>query len=101
MVAEIRSETAKVRAVIKYLSAEEGARRLADAEEMHRRDIVDRVEGAREEGRLEGFEEGLMEVMQEPVRKLLFRKMSYEEIAEITGLPIAAIMSLEKGSPSR
>ena len=94
MVAEIRSETAKVRAVIKYLSAEEGARRLADAEEMHRRDIADRVVSAREEG----LEEGERRGQQKAALQLLRRKISHDEIAAITGLSLDEIMHLENTS---
>ena len=91
MVAEIRSEVGKAWGVVRYLSADERARRLADAEEKHRRDAVDREQGAREEGHAEGRQEGL----QTAALQLLRKKMPHEEIVEITGLTIDEIRHLE------
>ena len=62
MAAQTRPAIAEAWGVVQYLSGDEEARRLAEYEEMARRDEADRQKGAykqgREEGRQEGREEG-------------------------------------------
>ena len=94
MVTEIADEEIeKAWEAIKFLSANPVARRLAEAQDMHRRDMVDRIEGGRREGR--------EEERQETILLLLSRKMSYEEIADIYGLSVDEIRHLANPSPSQ
>ena len=101
MVAKLHPMVAGVR----YLSAEEIDRRLADAEEKHRRDIEDRVQGAYEEGFKigfeKGFEKGFKIGLQKVALQFLRKKWSHEEIAEITDLSIDEIRHLESTHSSQ
>jgi predicted transposase/invertase (TIGR01784 family) len=102
MTAQTNPAIAEAWGVIKYLSADEESRRLAEYEEMARRDEADRQQGAyikgQEEGRLEGRREGLQEGRQEGiysvVKNLLRKKMPYDDIADATGLSVEEIERL-------
>ena len=102
MVSEIRPALATAWGSLKDLSADPAARRLADAEEMQRRDMVDRIEGAREEALEEGIEigreEGKLRERQKTVLQLLGLKWSHEAIADFTGMPIDQVRALENSS---
>ncbi|MDR3175944.1 MAG: Rpn family recombination-promoting nuclease/putative transposase [Desulfovibrio sp.] len=76
--------------VIQYLSADEEARRLAEYEEMARRDEADRQKGAYTKGRQEGRQEGILEV----ARKLLQEKVPVDTIAKGTGLSVDEVKLL-------
>ena len=93
MVAKLRPMVGEAWGVVRYLSTDEIARRLADAEEKHRRDAVDREQGAHEEGMLKGLRKVALQ--------LLRKKTPHEEIAEITGLSIDEIRHLENAPSSQ
>ena len=101
MAAEVHPEIEKAWEAIKFLSANPVARRLAEAQEMHRRDMVDRIEGGRQEGIVIGELRGALRERQETILLLLSRKMSYEEIADIYGLSVDEIRHLANPSPSQ
>ena len=90
MVTEIADEEIeKAWEAIKFLSANPVARRLAEAQEMHRRDMVDRIEGGREEGRQEGRQKMLA-----TASNMLQDKMEHAVIARWTGLSPGEINKL-------
>ena len=105
MAAQIHSEIEKAWEAIKFLSANPVARRLAEAQETHRRDMVDRIEGNRREAHKEGIEKGELRgelrERQKRVLQLLSRKMSHEEIADIFELSVDEIRHLANPSPSQ
>ena len=102
MLTEISDEQIeKAREAMKWLAENPAARRLADAEEMQRRDMVSRIEGAFMEGFRIGFEESILRVRQNGALKLLRRKVPHREIADVTGLSVDEIRHLENGSPSQ
>ena len=72
--------------VIQYLSADEEARRLADYEEMARRDHADRMKGA--------YKEGRQEEKLEVARNLLREKMPVDVVSRATGLSLDEIERL-------
>ena len=76
--------------VIKYLSADEETRRLAEYEEMARRDEADRQKGAYDTGRQEGRQEGIYTV----AKNLLRKKTSCEDVADATGLSLEEVKKL-------
>ncbi len=82
MIAQTRPAIATAWGVVQYLSADEEARRLAEYEEMARRDEADRQKGAYKEGRQEGRQEGILEV----ARNLLRDKMPVTVVSKATGL---------------
>ena len=86
MVTEITDEEIEMaRAAMKWLDENPVARRLAEAEEMHRRDMVDRIEGGRQEGR---------QKMLATVSNLLQDKIEHTVIARWTGLSLGEINKL-------
>ncbi len=78
MIAQTRPAIAEAWGVVQYLSADEEARRLAEYEEMARRDEADRQKGAYKEGR----QEGILEV----ARNLLQDKVPVPVVSKATGL---------------
>jgi predicted transposase/invertase (TIGR01784 family) len=102
MIAQTRPAIAEAWGVVQYLSGDEEARRLADYEEMARRDEADRQKGAYnqglQEGRQEGLQEGLQEGRQEEkleiARKLLQDKIPVDVISRGTGLSLDEINRL-------
>jgi predicted transposase/invertase (TIGR01784 family) len=90
MTAQTRPAIAEAWGVIQYLSADEEARRLADYEEMARRDEADRQKGAYKKGMEAGKQEGLHSV----VRKALRKNMDHDAIVELTGLPLEEVRRL-------
>jgi len=90
MTAQTRPAIAEAWGVIKHLSADEEARRLADYEEMARRDEVDRQKGAYNKGHEEGWGEGVHSV----AKNLLRKNMSHEDIADATGLSLEEVKKL-------
>jgi hypothetical protein len=78
MVAQTRPAIAEAWGVVQYLNGDEKARRLAEYEEMARRDEADRQKGAYKQG----FEEGLQEVMIEIAQKALLMKFPLKLLRE-------------------
>ena len=79
--------------VIKILSGDERARALAEAREKARMDLDSWLDDARYEGRLEGEQKGRLEV----ARKLLRKKMSFDDIVDATDLPLEEVKQLASG----
>ena len=102
MTAQTNPAIAEAWGVIKYLSADEETRRLADYEEMARRDEADRQKGAYsqglqeglQEGRQEGLQEGRQKGIYEVARNALLKKMPHADIADLTGLSIDEVEKL-------
>ena len=90
MAAQTNPAIAEAWGVIKYLSADEEARRLAEYEEMARRDEADRQKGAYSQGRQEGRQEEKLEI----ARHLLQEKMPYEDVVDATGLSLEEVKKL-------
>ena len=90
MTAHTSPAIAEAWGVIQYLSADEEARRLAEYEEMARRDEADRQKGAYAKGRQEGLREGVSEV----VRNALRKGMPHADIADLTGLSVDDVQRL-------
>ena len=86
MTAQTRPAIAEAWGVVQYLSADEEARRLAEYEEMARRDEADRQKGAYSKGR----QEGIYSV----AKNLLRKKMDHDAIAELTGLSLEEVKRL-------
>jgi predicted transposase/invertase (TIGR01784 family) len=91
MSAQTRPAIAEAWGVVQYLSGDEEARRLAEYEEMARRDEAARQKDAYGQGLLEGRQEGRQEEKLEIVRNALLEKMPMETIARLTGLSIEGI----------
>ena len=98
MAAQTNPAIAEAWGVIKYLSADEEARRLAEYEEMARRDEADRQKGAYSQGLQEGEVKGRQEEKLLIARNLLRQKMPYEGIAPATGLSLDEIKRLAADS---
>jgi predicted transposase/invertase (TIGR01784 family) len=90
MISQTRPAIAEAWGVVQYLSGDEEARRLAEYEEMARRDEADRQKGAYKQGRQEGRQEEKLEV----ARKLLRKKMPHDDISDATGLSLDEINRL-------
>ena len=90
--------TDKPRVYIKYLGREAAARRLAEYEEMARRDEADRQKGAYsqglQEGRQEGLQEGELKGIHRVAKNLLHKKMPYEDVVDATGLSFEEVKKL-------
>jgi predicted transposase/invertase (TIGR01784 family) len=86
MCAQTRPAINEAWGVIKSLSADEEARRLADYEEMARRDEADRQKGA--------YNKGRQEEKLEIARNLLDEKMPMDVVAKITGLSLGEVKKL-------
>ena len=109
MTAQTNPAIAEAWGIIQYLSADEEARRLAEYEEMARRDEADRQKGAYTkgkqegrqegllEGRLEGRLEGTLEGRLEVARNFLREKMPVELVAKGTGLSLEEVKQLASG----
>ncbi|MDR1242881.1 MAG: hypothetical protein LBM00_08915, partial [Deltaproteobacteria bacterium] len=106
MIAQTRPAIAEAWGVVQYLSGDEEARRLAEYEEMSRRDQADRQKGAYkqglqegrqeglQEGRQEGLQEGRQEEKLEVARNALRKKMDHNMIADLTGLSLEEVKRL-------
>ena len=98
MTAQTSPAIAEAWGVIKYLSADEETRRLAEYEEMARRDEADRQQGAYskglQEGELKGELKGRQEGINSVAKNLMRQKMPYEAISDATGLSIDEIKRL-------
>jgi predicted transposase/invertase (TIGR01784 family) len=94
MVAQTRPAIAEAWGVVQYLSGDEEARRLAEYEEMARRDEVDRRKGAYQEGLQEGRQEGLQKGLFEAAKNLLRMKMPVDDIVKATGLTLDEVKQL-------
>jgi predicted transposase/invertase (TIGR01784 family) len=98
MIAQTRPAIAKAWGVVQFLSGDEEARRLAEYEEMARRDEADRQKGAYKQGLQEGRQEGLQEGRQEEkfevARNLLREKIPAEVVSRATGLSLDEINRL-------
>ena len=79
---QTRPAIAEAWGVVQYLSADEEARRLAEYEEMARRDEADRQKGA--------FKDGLRAVG----RNMLRKNMSHADISELTGLSLEDVQRI-------
>jgi predicted transposase/invertase (TIGR01784 family) len=90
MTAQTRPAIAEAWGVIQYPSADEEARRLAEYEEMARRDEADRQKGAYSKGLQEGRQEGIYSV----ATNLLHKKMSHDDIVDATGLSLEEVKRL-------
>jgi predicted transposase/invertase (TIGR01784 family) len=86
MAAQTRPAIAEAWGVVQYLSGDEEARRLAEYEEMARRDEADRQKGAYKQGR----QAGIIEV----ARNLLQDKMPADAVSRATGLSLDEINRL-------
>jgi predicted transposase/invertase (TIGR01784 family) len=106
MIAQTRPAIAEAWGVVQYLSGDEEARRLAEYEEMARRDEADRQKGAYKQGRQEGLQEGLQEGEQkglqkgklegklEVARNLLQEELPIELVVKSTGLSLDEVQRL-------
>jgi predicted transposase/invertase (TIGR01784 family) len=90
MTAQTNPAIAEAWGVIQYLSADEETRRLAEYEEMARRDETDRQKGAYSTGRQEGLQEGIYIV----AKNLLRKKMPHKDVADATGLSLEEVEKL-------
>jgi predicted transposase/invertase (TIGR01784 family) len=86
MIAQTRPAIADAWGVVQLLSGDAEARRLAEYEEMSRRDNAARMKGAYKDGR----QEGIIEVARNALRK----NMEYGTVADLTGLPLDEIKRL-------
>jgi predicted transposase/invertase (TIGR01784 family) len=86
MIAQTRPAIAEAWGVVQYLSGDEEARRLAEYEEMSRRDDADRQKGAYKQGR----QAGIIEV----ARNLLQDKIPADAVSRATGLSLDEINRL-------
>jgi len=75
---------------IKVLSGDERARAVAEAREKARMDLDSWLGDARFEGRQEGRQEEKLGI----AHNLLQKKMSYEDIADATGLSLEEVKKL-------
>ena len=86
--------------VIKYLSGDEQARALAEAEERERLDRASLYDAGKAEGRAEGWKDGRAEGwkdgMAEVAQNLLHLGLPIAQIAAATGLSTAEIEALRK-----
>jgi predicted transposase/invertase (TIGR01784 family) len=94
MIAQTSPAIAEAWGVVQYLSGDEEARRLADYEEMARRDEADRQKGAYKQGRQEGLQEGRQAAIIEVARNLLQDKMSAGAVSRATGLSLEEVKRL-------
>jgi predicted transposase/invertase (TIGR01784 family) len=85
------------KAVVKLreLSKDERARMLHESREKMRRDNASREQAARDEGKHEGKLEGILENKRETAQTALRKKMSVQDIIELTGLTEEEIKALE------
>jgi predicted transposase/invertase (TIGR01784 family) len=90
MVAQTRPAIAEAWGVVQYLSGDEEARRLAEYEEMARRDEADRQKGAYKQGLQEGRQEEKFEV----ARNALREKLPVETVVKLTGLSLNEVKRL-------
>jgi predicted transposase/invertase (TIGR01784 family) len=86
MIAQTRPAIAEAWGVVQYLSGDEETRRLAEYEEMARRDEADRQKGAYKQGR----QEEKLEVARNALRK----NMDHSMIADLTGLSLEEVKRL-------
>ena len=93
MTAQTRPAIAEAWGVVKYLSADEESRLLAEYEEMARRDEADRQKGAYKKGLDEGRQEEKLEV----ARNALREKLPIETVVKLTGLPHEQVRQLAAG----
>jgi predicted transposase/invertase (TIGR01784 family) len=94
MLAQRSPAIAEAWGVLKVLSADEEARLLAESREKARMDFEDRMDGALRKGRLEGRMEGRLEGRLEVARKLLRKKMSFDDIVDATDLSLEEVKQL-------
>jgi predicted transposase/invertase (TIGR01784 family) len=94
MIAQTRPAIAEAWGVVQYLSGDEEARRLAEYEEMARRDEADRQKGAYKQGLQEGLQEGRQEEKLEVARNALRKNMDHSMIADLTGLSLEEVKRL-------
>jgi predicted transposase/invertase (TIGR01784 family) len=106
MLAQRSPELHKAVGVLMELSADQQTRLLFEAREKAWRDQVDRIEGALEQGLARGLEQGLEQGLAQGLeqgsknraiaiaKNMLRRNIPIDEIAEDTGLSIAAIETL-------
>ncbi|MDR1488995.1 MAG: Rpn family recombination-promoting nuclease/putative transposase [Desulfovibrio sp.] len=95
MVAQTRPAVAEAWGVVQYLSGDEEARRLAEYEEMARRDEADRQKGAYKQGLQEGRQEEKLEV----ARNALRNNIEHSMIADLTGLSLEEVKRLAADLP--
>ncbi|MDR1489493.1 MAG: Rpn family recombination-promoting nuclease/putative transposase [Desulfovibrio sp.] len=95
MVAQTRPAIAEAWGVVQYLSGDEEARRLAEYEEMARRDEADRQKGAYKQGLQEGRQEGIIEV----ARNALRENLPVETVVKLTGFSLDEVKRLAAGFP--
>lgn len=91
MLAEKNKDIKKAYDVLQIISKDEKARMLYEAREAELRDQLTRIETAVKRGRVEGKAEGKLEAARNAVRKGL----SFEDIAEITDLPLEIVQKLK------
>jgi predicted transposase/invertase (TIGR01784 family) len=94
MAAQTRPAIAEAWGVVQYLSGDEEARRLAEYEEMARRDEADRQKGAYKQGLQEGRQEGLQAGIIEVARNALRKNMEHSMVADLTGLSLEEVKRL-------
>ena len=76
--------------MIKVLTGDERARALAEAREKARMDMDSMLGDARYEGEQAGLQKGMYKV----AKNLLLKKMSYDDIVELTGLSIEEVKQI-------
>jgi predicted transposase/invertase (TIGR01784 family) len=67
---------------------------IAESREKALMDINSWVSGARREGRQEGLQEGRQEEKKEVAKNLLRKKLSFDDIADATGLSLEEVKRL-------
>ena len=93
---EVNKEIKKAKEELEYLTGDEAQRRIAELREKAIRDEKANLRGAREEGKMEGREEGEKNKQLEIAKKLKKINMDIKTIAQITGLTIEELEKIKK-----
>lgn len=83
--------------ILKYISADDEIRAIADLRQKTINDYNSEMTVALETGREEGREEGRIEAMREMARNLLQNNVEINMIATVSGLSVEEIESLASG----
>ena len=97
MVSQTNPAIAQAWGVIQRLSGDAEARRLAEYEGMAHWDYTAKHEEAFKNGEMKGRQEGRQEERLEVARKLLRKKMSFDDIVDATDLPLEGVKQLASG----
>jgi predicted transposase/invertase (TIGR01784 family) len=93
-IAQTNPAIAEAWEVIQVLSADERVRALAEAREKARMDYEDNYDGAYREGEQKGRQEGRQEGLYIAARNALRKRMSHDDVADLTGLSIEEVQRI-------